>query len=271
MFSLFRICNQPITFLQSLKIVEISLQKKSCFLKNAVPHKRFIIKMKDTEEQSLVSKNVEITQHGIDPTAIWSTGISSPDPKLPKNISEVSFLDPSHSNQVTSPVVTGDKRRVHIKQMQAQVSQSPLRVEHKWVLSFQDEGESAQCWENPLMGWVSSSDPLSTNLRSQITFNNASDAVYFAKKCGWNFIVEEPIFRKLRSDDTSYQDNFLPQDISEKVKRENTKCDQWCRELGGTSHYFRPLKYHGHETVCQHGPDGNNSIRPHVKGSFSLK
>lgn len=264
-------CYQRILVFTSLRIVKNPYYKNYKFLTTLGSQNNSKTKTEDIKEKSFVPQYIETTRHNIDPTMVWGTEISLPDPELPKNESEISTLDPSHSNQVMSSLVKGDKRLVHIKQIQAQVSQSPLTVEQHWVISFQDEGETAQCWENPLMGWVSSSDPISTNLRSQMIFNNASEAVYFAKKCGFDFIVEEPMHRKIRSDDASYQDNFLPQDIAEKVKRENTKCDHWCRKLAGTSHYFRPLTYHGNRTVCQHGPDGNKEIDSHVKGYFTLK
>lgn len=223
-----------------------------------------------TLKHSSLQQYVETTR-ALDPSQIWGTTIAPPDPDLPVNTSEVNLVDPSHSNQVLPSLDTGENRIVHIRQEQASVSQSPLRGEKKWIISLQDEGETSQCWGNPLMGWVSSSDSCASNLSSQMRFKNASDAVYFAKKRGWEYIVEEPMIRKVRDDNAAYQDNFLPQDIAVKVRRENIKCGHWHRELAGTSHYFRPLTYHGIGTVNQHGPDSEQDIVPHVQGYSSVK
>ena len=221
-------------------------------------------------EKSSVQKYVEATRE-LDPTMVWGTTVPIDPPKLPDDPSEVAALDPAHSNQDPVSLATGMPRTVHIKQEQARVSQAPLNIEKQWIISFQDDGELGQCWDNPLMGWVSSSDPMANNMRLQMAFRNAADAVYFAKKRGWNYVVEEPIVRKGRSDDAQYQDNFLPQAVALKVRREKKSCDHWSRTQAGTSHYFRPLKYHGDGTVVQHGPNGDKEIDAHVEGYYKMR
>jgi len=221
-------------------------------------------------EKSSVQKYVEITRE-MDPTMAWGTMIAPEDPDLPEDPSEIAATDPTHLEQDPASLATGEPRIVHIKQQQARVSQAPTNLEKQWVISFQDEGELSQCWDNPLMGWVSSSDPMANNMRLQMAFRNASDAVYFAKKRGWNYVVEKPIMRQGRSDDAQYQDNFLPQAIASKVRREKKKCDHWHRDEASTSHYFRPLKYHGNGTVVQHGPNGEDDIAPHVEGIYKMR
>lgn len=228
------------------------------------------MKTEEHDDKSAVEQYV-VTTRDMERNLVWGSNIPPPDPELPVNASEVSALDPAHANQDMPSLATGEIRVVHIRQEQAKVAQSPLNIEQKWIISFQDEGETAQCWENPLMGWVSSADPLANNMRLQMNFNNASDAVYFAKKRGWNYVVEEPILRKVRDDGTLYHDNFLPQDIAAKLKRENHKCGHWHRDRAGTSHYFRPLNYHGNGTVRQHGPDGDQDIDPHVEGQYKIR
>jgi len=201
---------------------------------------------------------------------VWGTTVAPPDPELPEDPSEIAALDPSQSLQ--DPLgLDGNKRVVHIRQETARVSQAPTNIEKQWVISFQDEGEVGQCWDNPLMGWVSSSDPMANNMRLQMHFRNASDAVYFAKKRGWEYVVEEPIRRKGRSDDAQYQDNFLSQAVARRVRTEKKKCDEWYRPEAGTSHYFRPLKYHGDGTVVQHGPNGDAPIAEHVPGYYKIR
>ena len=77
--------------------------------------------------------------------------------------------------------------------------------------------------------------------------------------------------RKLRDDETQYQDNFLPQAVAKLVKREGSHCDHWKRSEAGSSHYFRPLKYHGDGVVRQHGPNMMEETVPHTKGYYKMR
>ena len=221
-------------------------------------------------EKSSVQKYVEKTRE-VDKHMLWGTTIAPPDPVLPEKESEVSALDPAHMNQIPLNLSTGEQRVVVIKQEQANTSQAPLNVERDWVISFQEDGELGHTWDNPLMGWVSSSDTYANSHRLQMSFSNAAEAVYFAKKRGWKYVVEEPMLRKGRDDDAQYQDNFLPQAVAFKVRRDRKDCDEWYRTEAGTSHYFRPLKYHGDGLVPQHGPNGNAEIDPHVEGYYKRR
>uniref|UniRef100_A0A7R9ZMG6 NADH dehydrogenase [ubiquinone] iron-sulfur protein 4, mitochondrial n=1 Tax=Craspedostauros australis TaxID=1486917 RepID=A0A7R9ZMG6_9STRA len=119
------------------------------------------------------------------------------------------------------------------------------------------------------MGWNSTADTMGCD--TPLHFSNAQDAVYFAKKRGWSFMVKEPVIRKLRDDDAQYQDNFLPQAIANTVKREGRSCAQWERKEAGTSHYFRPLKYHGNGTVRQHGPHPMQKSASDVAGYYKIR
>lgn len=99
------------------------------------------------------------------------------------------------------------------------MAQNPTSSEQQWIISFQDDGEFGENWDNPLMGWVSGADPMSSNMLMQLTFRTAEEALYFAKKRGWKYVVEEPILRQGRDDDAQYQDNFLPQAVAGAVRR----------------------------------------------------
>ncbi|KFM67119.1 NADH dehydrogenase [ubiquinone] iron-sulfur protein 4, mitochondrial, partial [Stegodyphus mimosarum] len=54
----------------------------------------------------------------------------------------------------------------------------------KWKMEF----ETRQRWENPLMGWSSTGDPLS-NLNVQ--FSSKEEAIAFCEKNGWPYYIEE--------------------------------------------------------------------------------
>jgi hypothetical protein len=195
------------------------------------------------------------------------TGNFMPAPVLPEDPKEIAALDPADERFRTK--MDGTERVVVIRQEKKSARQSPLNPERIWKINFYEDGIFAQKWVNPLMGWTSNSDPYA--LQPPLTFPNAADAVYFAKKRGWNYIVKKPIMRIARDDDVQYQDNFLPQAITKKIQMEGASCDYWKRKSAGTSHYFRPLKYHGDGTVPQYGPNGEAKIDPHVEGYYKLR
>jgi hypothetical protein len=222
------------------------------------------------------SEKTEITRYrervtAVDPNAVYAVTTPLPDPVLPDNKAEVAALDPAHMNQIPlNP--DGSEKWVTIKQEQAKwPGQSPLGKESEWVISFQDQGETGETWDNPLMGWVSSADPMANNMRLQMTFPTAADAKYFAEKRGWKFLIEPPIIRKGRDDDAQYQDVFLPQAVASKLKLEGKKCDWWNRSASGASHYFRPLKYHGDGIVRQHGPNREAAVQKDVEGYYKMR
>lgn len=230
----------------------------------------------DANKAHLESEKSEIQRYreqvsAIDPHAVYAVTTPLPDPELPENKAEVSALDPAHMNQI--PLATdGTVKRVVIRQEQAKwPGQAPLSKESDWIISFQDQGETAETWANPLMGWVSSADPMANNMRLQMSFETAADAKYFAEKRGWKFIIEPPIIRKGRDDDAQYQDVFLPQAVGTDLKIKGMKCDMWSRPKSGASHYFRPLKYHGDGTVKQHGPNGDADVAKDVEGYYKLR
>ena len=54
----------------------------------------------------------------------------------------------------------------------------------RWRIEF----EARQRWENSLMGWSSSGDPLSNTL---VDFGTKEEAIAFVEKNGWDYFVEE--------------------------------------------------------------------------------
>ncbi|XP_059177190.1 NADH dehydrogenase [ubiquinone] iron-sulfur protein 4, mitochondrial-like isoform X2 [Physella acuta] len=70
----------------------------------------------------------------------------------------------------------------------------------RWRMEF-DERER---WENPLMGWISTGDPLSN---TEVNFCSKEDAIAFCEKNGWSWFVEEEK-KKTKLPKKSYGANF---------------------------------------------------------------
>uniref|UniRef100_H0W2T6 NADH dehydrogenase [ubiquinone] iron-sulfur protein 4, mitochondrial n=1 Tax=Cavia porcellus TaxID=10141 RepID=H0W2T6_CAVPO len=78
--------------------------------------------------------------------------------------------------------------------------QSGVNNTKKWKMEF----DTREQWENPLMGWASTVDPLSNMV---LTFSTKEDAVAFAEKNGWSCDVEEMKVPKPKP--KSYGANFF--------------------------------------------------------------
>ena len=198
------------------------------------------------------------------------TGEGVPAPILPEDPSELSYMDPADlENEASRFKMDGSLRKVVIRQEPKSARQAPIDNEYFWHIKFDEDGSSAENWNNSLMGWRSSGDPYQTG--PPLQFNNAAEAVYFAKKRGWKYVVEEPIMRIMGDLEQQYQDNFLPQAIAAQVKTEGINCRHWERSAAGSSHYFRPLKYHGDGTVRQHGANREGEIAQGVPGYYKKR
>ncbi|MEQ2247931.1 NADH dehydrogenase Fe-S protein subunit 4 ndufs4, partial [Ilyodon furcidens] len=90
-------------------------------------------------------------------------------------------------------------RKVHIFVPTKTAMQSGINSTKKWKMDF----DTRERWENPLMGWASTADPLSNMV---LTFSSKEDAIAFAEKNGWSYEVTEKRTSKPRV--KSYGANF---------------------------------------------------------------
>jgi len=105
--------------------------------------------------------------------------------------------------------------RVRIYKPTKSAAQAGRAKTHDWLL--EPELLTPRTPE-PLMGWVSASDTLS-ELKGRLRFQTQDDAVAFAKRKGWECVVEEPAERRITP--RNYLDNFKitrPQDEERKQK-----------------------------------------------------
>lgn len=70
-----------------------------------------------------------------------------------------------------------------------------------WQIKF---NSNVPRWENPLMGWTSSRDPVQA---MQLKFKSKEEAVEYAKEQGWAYEVKQP-HEPVQLKPKSYADNF---------------------------------------------------------------
>lgn len=76
------------------------------------------------------------------------------------------------------------ERRVRIFKPAKNAMQSGTNNIHHWEMEF----DNRQRWENPLMGWTSTGDPLS-NMKVQ--FKSSEEAIEHCEKNGWSWFIDE--------------------------------------------------------------------------------
>ncbi|KAG9488249.1 NADH dehydrogenase [ubiquinone] iron-sulfur protein 4, mitochondrial [Eleutherodactylus coqui] len=90
-------------------------------------------------------------------------------------------------------------RKVHIYVPARNTMQAGVQNTKKWRIDF----DTRERWENPLMGWASTADPLSNMV---LSFTSKEDAIDFAEKNGWSYELDERRIPKPKS--KSYGANF---------------------------------------------------------------
>ncbi|KAH0953282.1 hypothetical protein HN011_002140 [Eciton burchellii] len=76
-------------------------------------------------------------------------------------------------------------RKVRIYQPAKSAMQSGTNNVQFWRMEF----DTRERWENPLMGWTSSGDPMSN---MQVDFMTKEEAIVHCEKMGWDYYVQKP-------------------------------------------------------------------------------
>ncbi|KAK6348865.1 hypothetical protein TWF730_009633 [Orbilia blumenaviensis] len=140
-----------------------------------------------------------------------------------------SVYSPSHSvipeehivsDVIPAGVVSGapldlQSRMVRIYKPTKNAMQSANHRGKLWRMDWDVLGKGHR-WENPLMGWQSSADFVQG---THLTFRTKEDAIYFAEKQGYDYLVQEPKERVIVS--KAYASNFTWSD--KKLKKIHTK------------------------------------------------
>lgn len=90
-------------------------------------------------------------------------------------------------------------RTVRIFQPAKNAMQSGTNNIHHWRIDF----DTRERWENPLMGWTSTGDPLSN---VQVNFASVSAAIEHCEKMGWKYYIQKPNMAAPKQ--RSYGSNF---------------------------------------------------------------
>ncbi|XP_024516102.1 NADH dehydrogenase [ubiquinone] iron-sulfur protein 4, mitochondrial [Selaginella moellendorffii] len=93
-------------------------------------------------------------------------------------------------------------RKVVIYSPARSASQQGRTTMGKWKFNF----ESTEKYQDPLMGWTSTSDPLAYVGDAALSFDSKESAIEFAAKHGWEYTVREPHQQTLKP--KAYADNF---------------------------------------------------------------
>nr|CAG4644305.1 EOG090X0DNW [Lepidurus arcticus] len=80
-------------------------------------------------------------------------------------------------------------RRVRIYSPVKHAMQSGTNNTHGWKMEF----DTRERWENPLMGWISSGDPISN---VHVNFSNKEEAIAYCEKHGYDWYVLEKTEKK---------------------------------------------------------------------------
>lgn len=166
---------------------------------------------------------------------------------LPENVLELATLDPipQHVAERTVRLVPGERA----------VTTNGMNQARGWFLKWEND----QKWTNPLTGWTSSADPMTT---VTLSFNTKEEGLRFAEKRGYKVEVTERELPKRQYGTNYYAHNFLPEKLEKTLRSEGVHTKHFAQPTAHQSHYFRPLKFHGDGRSRQHGANQNAPIAP---------
>lgn len=154
---------------------------------------------------------------------------------------------PSEVSIVSGVAQYSAGRKVRIFMPARHQMQSGTYNTKHWEIRF----DAPRTWENPLMGWTSTADPMHGMV---LKFDKKEDAIAFGEKQGWLMEIEEPAPVGEFTGKIAYSHNFLPLDIENMIKREGKKSHvHFKHPTGRRSNWVKTLKYHGNGVVAQHG------------------
>ncbi|PUU80192.1 ETC complex I subunit conserved region-domain-containing protein [Tuber borchii] len=130
----------------------------------------------------------------------FATSAYSPTNVIPVQRGENDALDAA---SISGAPLDLQARTVRIYKPSKAATQSGNWNERQWRMDW-DVLSRGHRWENPLMGWQSSGDSMQG---THIFFKSREDAVAFAEKQGYKWLIQEPNERAFRA--KTYSANFF--------------------------------------------------------------
>ena len=106
-------------------------------------------------------------------------------------------------------------RTVMIHNLSKSAMTSGMEAHKGWRLYWKPLKE----WTNPLTGWTSSGDPMTS---IELVFDTKQQAIDFATKKGLNYEIKERPQRRREYGTNYYAHNFLPAAYETQLKNEGT-------------------------------------------------
>ncbi|KAI9307968.1 ETC complex I subunit conserved region-domain-containing protein [Cunninghamella echinulata] len=145
-------------------------------------------------------KGATITRSVVSQPALWnSVRFAS---QTSKAVTQADVVNVVNVDVVSGAPEALSERSVRIFSPTKPATQSGKNGTRHWRIDF-DILEDGNRWENPLIGWASSSD---YQQALQIKFNSKDAAIKFAQKQGWSYFVQEP--KPVKFVKKAYADNY---------------------------------------------------------------
>ncbi|KAI8096945.1 ETC complex I subunit conserved region-domain-containing protein [Halteromyces radiatus] len=145
-------------------------------------------------------KSVSVTRSFISRPTVWNAARSVS--QNSKAVTQADVVNVVNVDTVSGAPDALTERSVRIFAPAKPATQSGKNGTRLWRIDF-DILEDGNRWENPLIGWASSSD---YQQALQIKFTSKEAAIQFAEKQGWNYYVQEP--KPVQFVKKAYADNY---------------------------------------------------------------
>jgi hypothetical protein len=175
---------------------------------------------------------------------------------VPKNVTEIAVLGgiPEEHRRRTAVIAPRLNKTL----------QSGDKTGYQWQISWKNR----ERWTNPLMGWSSSSDPMS---QVKLNFDSQDDAIAYAQKNGFAYELRGRVAdanENIPVGTMTYAHNFLKKRTQAEVTddfKAGKKVMEYHRSGCNKSNWFMPLTYDGTAEVIQHGPRTGPTNQPKKK------
>jgi NADH dehydrogenase (ubiquinone) Fe-S protein 4 len=175
---------------------------------------------------------------------------------VPKNVTEIAVLGgmPEEHRRRTAVIAPRLNKTL----------QSGDKTGYQWQISWKNR----ERWTNPLMGWSSSSDPMS---QVKLNFDCQEDAIAYAQKNGFAYELRGRVAdanENIPVGTMTYAHNFLKKRTQLEVTDDyeaGKPVMEYFRSGSNQSNWFMPLTYDGTAEVIQHGPKTGPTNHPPKK------